>query len=238
MFATAVLSSAALLTPAYANYNSGPININGTASDGRPVSGAVTFVYNDGDPRMSVYLQNFANPLGGISQTLTGVMFGVIGQGTVDTGGHPWAGTTIDTSTTGGSHNGWNCDKGSQGNPDTCTIANLSDSTVAAGWDVGTSGSNYTLQAHQFHPYGIVNDNITPTDGLTGSANHNPYILATTFVLCVSDFNDSSIDVSSVRLFFGTTGDSFTHAPEPGFYGVLALGLGSLAFIRRRKKVS
>jgi hypothetical protein len=58
-----------------------------------------------------------------------------------------------------------------------------------------------------------------------------------TFTLTVSGNTAGITGLSGVFFQFGTTpGEGFV--PEPGFYGVLALGVSGLFFAKRRRKVA
>jgi hypothetical protein len=257
-----LVSTVIIGTPARANFvqifDTGVVTGTGTLSGD---SAEAVFSWDAGTHQLEVALSNHATDLAGIAQSLTGVLFGVTG-GTVDA--QPLSTTTITHSSatdtfpniTGSAtnHDGYLC-SGSGGSTTCAYDSGITVSqmiSTSGGWGYGTtsliSGSGLVAGAPSGSgkPLGIVNDNIDPGDGLgnNGTNGHNPWALATTFVLHVSG-TPTALDLSHLTFLFGTSGDSvadgtptpFSLVPEPGYYGALALGLsGLLLALHRRKK--
>ena len=196
----------------------------GTASDGRPDNGLVTFNFTS-PTSLSVTLQNTAGPsqLGGISSVLDGVTFNLSGapSGVTLTGAQA-VGTVTAT-------NGLVFNNPSGG------ITQTGSSPF--GWSLQIQGGTLQLFAggDSFKPYGIVNNNITATDGLD-NAQHNPYLNGpVTFNLSLTGLSGTP-EVTSANLYFGTRPDIQAGSPVPLPSALLLLGpgLAGLTVVRRR----
>jgi hypothetical protein len=235
ILALTALSGIAMLTPAFAGFDTTYTLTSGTTTDGHTVSGIAEFVYVTGANTLTVYLRNDSqdvnHTLSAVTQVLTGVQFTTAPTST--TIGGP-TGATINTSATGGNHTGWDCTSG------TCVIAQPTGAqAIASGnWTESGTGSTHDLLTNLNNQpdFGIVNDHIKGGNGGLDNPTHNPYIMDTTFVLSVNPVDLTGITAASlqfgsqpgINLFTATT-------PEPTFYGLLAVGMGALLVIRRRK---
>jgi hypothetical protein len=187
------------------------------ASDGRNENAMATFDFNS-PTQMTIILKNTAgvDQLGGISSVLDGLKFTFSSAPTV---------ITLDSVTAAGnpemySCSGSNCSETSGGSsPYGWTIAGTSNPFLAAG------GGSYK-------PYGIVNDNITATDGITNS-QHNPYLNGpVTFTFTLTGLT-SVPNIVAADFYFGTEPDiqhgeiQTTSTPTPEPATLLLMGLGS-----------
>jgi len=206
---------------------------SGTATDGRPMNGEAEFTFDAGFTTLFVELSNTAGTgqLGGISSVLDGIKF------TLD--GAPLSALTLDTSFAAASFDPSgtvNCSTG------TCVYSATAVSVTTSGWGYQGTGSAAGLLAAgngSFKPYGIVNTNITTTDGIP-NAVHNPYLVGpVTFKFDIAG-SYSDLSVSSADFYFGTQPDIVTAVPEPETYAMLVAGLGllGLALRRRNKKLN
>ena len=257
-----LVSTVIIGTPARASFvqifDTGVVTGTGTLSSD---SAEAVFSWDAGTHQLEVALSNHASDLSATGQSLTGAIFGVTGGVGTMVDSQPLSTTTLTHSSatdtfsniTGSAtnHDGYLCTKvqstTSCSYDSAITVNDMINTTD--GWRCGgTSLSGLTSFTGLFagqgsgKPRAIVNDNIDPGDGL-GDGPHNPWALATTFVLHVSG-TPTALDLSHFRFVFGTGGDSvsvndgtFSLVPEPGYYGALALGLsGFLLALHRRKK--
>ena len=159
MFLAVILAASA--GPVHAAYTWAA---QGTASDGRPDNGLVTFNFTS-LTSLSITLQNTAGPsqLGGISSVLDGLTFSLSGAPTGITLTGAQAFGTVDAT------NGLAFNSPSRGITQT--------GSTPFGWSMQSQGGTLQLFAGNgsFKPYGIVNSNITVNDGID-NAEHNPYI--------------------------------------------------------------
>lgn len=169
----------------------------GTAYDGRPDNGMAMFSFAS-PTSLSITLWNTAGPsqLGGISSVLDGVAFSLTGTPSdlVMTGAHA-AGTVSVTNKQ-------------------VVFNEPSGGITQAGanpfnWSLQQTGTSWQLFAgknQSFKPDGIVNRNLTATDGIT-NRSHNPYLDGpVTFYFDVIGLSTIP-DVSAVSLYFGTGPD-------------------------------
>lgn len=208
---------------AHADYT---FTAQGTAGDGRPDNGLVTFSFTS-PTSLSITLQNTAGPsqLGGISSVLDGVAFNLSGalSGVTLTGGQAVGTVTATNGLVFNNPSGGITQTGS--NP--------------FGWSIQQQGSTLELFAGNgsFKPYGIVNNNITVTDGID-NAEHNPYLNGpVTFTLNLTGLSGTPA-VTSANLYFGTSPDiqAGSPVPLPGALLLFAPGLAGLTALRRRFK--
>ncbi len=106
-------------------------------------------------------------------------------------------------------------------------------------WGIQMQGGTILLFAGggSYHPYEIVNGNITSSDGLS-NGTHNPYLNGpVTFNIGLTGLS-SIPDVTSAGLYFGTTPDIQPANPTPLPSAILLLGPGliGLAAVKRRIK--
>jgi hypothetical protein len=201
---------------------------SGTASDGRPENGQVSFSFNANYTDLLVTLTNTAGvgQLGGISSVLDGVKF------TLD--GVSLSALSLNTGFADASFNPngtVNCTTGS------CVASATPISVSASGWAYNSSSGLLSAGNGSFKPYGIVNSNLITTDGIP-NAQHNPYLEGpVTFDFSITNPSNSVINVTSASLYFGTKPDIqiAVAVPEPETYAMLLAGLGLVGFAARRK---
>jgi hypothetical protein len=179
------------------------ITASGTAG-GLPVAASATFTLNSLTD-LTITLENDTAAIAAIVQELGGVSFSLSGSpGMSLTSVTPAGLVTYDPqgSATGSSPYGWG----------------LTSSGLFAG-----SGS--------WHPYAIVNDNVTVADGIP-NAQHNPLLVGPVdFDITLSGLSSTpTLDFGA--FYFGTSGD--TIVPLPGALLLLAPGLMGLAAFRKR----
>jgi hypothetical protein len=202
--------------------------VTATAPDSRPLAGQADFYYDSSANQLEVILTNTwtgASPVDsctgicGNSQLLTGMDFKANGL-TVTPGSANSASVTLYDAT----HNSWDT------STDPVTKTTTANSVVATAWQISNSGGFYHFDDTPLFAQPIANTSIQHNDGLTNGHTHE--INQTTFILNVTGTLTS---ISDVSLNFGTGTDLVTTTPEPGFYGLLSLGLAGLFFVRRRR---
>ncbi len=201
---------------------------SGTAGDGRPENGQVSFSFNGTYTDLLVTLTNTAGvgQLGGISSVLDGVKFTLSGVSltalTLNTG---FTAATFDPNGT------VNCTSAP------CVTSATPVSVTTSGWGYATSGL-LSAGNGSFKPYGIVNSNLVRTDGIP-NGQHNPYLEGpVTFDFSISNASHTAINVTSASLYFGTAPDIQTAAPIPeaDTYAMMLAGLGLVGFAVARRK--
>ncbi len=223
-------------TPAWASFsfvNSFSTFPSAVAPDGRPVAGTADFYYDNTANQLMIVLTNTETGASGdgctgvcgISQLLTGANFTAVGL-TITNGASAQSAAITKYDAT---HNSWD----SSTNPPTKTTT--LDSDAASAWKVTSLGSNqYQFDSSPLFAQPIANTTIKYNDGLKNGHTHE--INQTAFVLSVTG---TLSQISSVSLNFGTGSDlhaTTATTPEPGFYGLLSLGMAGMLFVRRRKK--
>jgi hypothetical protein len=209
-----------------------------TAPDGRPLAGQADFYYDSSANQLKIILTNTetgASPdsctgVCGISQLLTGMNFTATGLTIGNGGAFSAAITTFDAS----NDNAWYGDSKNGPTFPTATTAAAQGVNVASTWQSTSLGSfNYQFDSTQLFVAPIANTSIQNNDGLGNG--HAFAINQTAFILSVTGTLSS---ISGVSLNFGTGTDlvGTTATPEPGFYGLLSLGLAGLFFVRGWKK--
>lgn len=225
-----IVSAAAFITVLSSSSAFGILfTFSGTAGDGRPMNGTAEFTTTA--TTLTIVLTNTAGAgqLGGISSVLDGVGF------TFSTA--PTSLTLTGVTSTNGTYN---CTSGSC----IATAGPTSDNTTFYSWgtSAGTLASPILAAGDgSYKPYGIVNSNITTTDGIPNS-QHNDYLNGpVTFIFSVTGWTDPA-SITSATGYFGTVPDSTegtpfepnTEIPEPATVVLLASGL--LPLLRRYRK--
>lgn len=197
---------------------------SGTAGDGRPENAKATIDITS-LTAMTIILENAAGPgqLGGISSLLDG--FGLTFS-TAPTG------ITLDSVSPGGTPAEYACTSGS------CVSTSVSSSPFD--WEV-TGTASPLLAPNGFKPFGIVNNDITVTDGIPNN-QHNPYLNGpVTFSFTLEGLTEIP-DITQATFYFGTDGDTQTGqtglVPEPSAVLLLGsglLGLGAVGIMRSKR---
>ena len=221
-------------TPAWASFsfvNSFSTFPSAVAPDGRPVAGTADFSYDSAAHQLQIILTNTelgassdgCTGICGNSQLLTGLSF-TAGGLTIADGAASSAAIALYDAT----HNSWDT------STDPPTKTTTPDTDAKNAWQVTGLGSNqYQFNRTPLFAQPIANTSIKYNDGL--KTGHTHEINQTTFVLSVTG---TLSQISAVSLNFGTGSDphATTLTPEPGFYGLLSLGMAGIFFARRRRK--
>jgi hypothetical protein len=184
----------------------GTFTFSGTSpGDGRDQNAKASFTANGTTLIIDLWNTGGANQVGGISSVLDGIAFSFVSS------------ITSITPTTGSAPDGMvNCTGVS------CVFDNTPASETNStpfGWkDQHSGGSPFTTEVFApqgFKPKGIVNANLTHTDGIP-NAQHNPYLVSDSngttnpveFQLTVGGVNTvPALDIHSVKFYFGTGPD-------------------------------
>jgi hypothetical protein len=203
---------------------------SGTAGDGRPENGKATINFAS-LTSMTITLENTAGvgQLGGISSVLDGFALTFPSAPT---------GITLTGVTVGGLPLGYDCTS-------TACVA-VAPGSSPFGWGVMTSGTFNGVAASlatpllaagngSYKPLGIVNNNITHTDGIPNTQHNNYLNGPVTFSFTVSGLTQIP-NVTAAKFYFGTVPDSVTGTlvPEPATLAMLSGGLVGLATFGRR----
>lgn len=254
------LGLAATTFPAMANFSG---SVSGSCASGSScaegaVGASATYSYDSSTQLLSIWLTNTSTTQETAAQTLTGFFFNPVFSGAGSIAAQPTAATFIHTEGSGPSeYGGYLCAGGScstvSASSPSISVAAITASGQNKGWGYTSSAGGPTPPSGfstglvagngSGKPFGIVNDYITGKASMSNS-NHNPWILATTFVLKVTG-NLTSIGDSFYFGFGTSSGTGFTArppsldpVPEPSYAAVLVLGLGALLFFRRKRVIA
>jgi hypothetical protein len=249
-FAIFALGALFVSAPAWANWSS---SFSVTGAAGTFVGGQADFSYDSTSHVLSITLTNLGD-VKGTAQALTGVGWNWVGGGATGI-----SAPSIDFNGSGNTYQGYTCPTNHTACSSLKTIT--PDAWESNGASQGTGATALTSYNNATHTgcasngceidvftgsskgSPVVNSTITADggDGLTSNGNDSPYLDKATFEVTVSGTNLGDITgVSDVLIAFNTaqTGLVATLTPEPGFYGVLALGGAGLFFVRRRRKTA
>lgn len=240
---SSVLTIAAFSTAARADFTN-VFSATGLNSQGSNISASATFTLTGN--QLSIALANTTANINAVNQVLTGIGFTFSTPGVttsqLDPLTSPRAGYVCPN--TGGCYadpavtvttgvGGWGILQGAN-------IANSSGS-------VGGPGSAVTLSTNlkpdlSGFQWGGGGKRFIANDSIIGKTQgslrvDDPFLKGpVTFSLTLSGFNDLT-RIENVTFLFDTVGQQLV-VPEPGFYGVLALGLSGLLVARYRKSAS
>ena len=195
------------------------------ASDGRPNNATADFAFNNTFTSLSLTLANTAaaGQLGGISSVLDGIKFSFSGASL----------SAFSLSSLSAPNGTVNCSTG------TC-IFNGAAVASLSGWTYNSTTGLLSAGNGSFKAHGIVNNNVTATDGITNS-QHNPYFNGpVTFDFAVANASHTPLALTTATLYFGTRPDTqiatITPVPEPDVYALMLAGMGVVGFVARRRK--
>jgi hypothetical protein len=202
-------------------------------TDGRAQNASAVFTTTSNSLTLVLSNTGGAGQIGGITSVLDGIAF-------------TFSSTPTSVALTGASSaNGTiTCTSSGCGAPTGLTT----DDTTFFGWTVSNTLSNPLLAAGggSYKPYGIVNGNVTNTDGIS-NAQHNPYLDGpVTFTLSLGGLTDAP-SITGVDFYFGTGPDIQTGVnrsfegpnpvPEPGGMVLLGTGVLLLALALRARRL-
>lgn len=197
---------------------------SGIGKDGRPENGAAVFNFTS-QSNLSVTLTNTAgvSELGGISSVLDGLTFTLSATPSSITLTGAYAAGTVTAT------------KGVAFDDPRGGITQTGSSPF--GWILRRQGDSWELLAGHgsLKPDGIVNENITATDGITNK-KHNPYLDGpVTFDFTLTGLSTTP-RVTSATFYFGTEPDIQIGQPVPlpPSLVLLASSLVAFAVIKRR----
>lgn len=193
------------------------------ASDGSPDNTTADFTFNNTFTSLSLMLTNTDTSVGHIASVLDGISFSLSGlpSNALSLTSLSNPNGTVDCMNTG------------------CTYNSSPVSLATSGWTY--SSGLLSAGSGSFKPYGIVNGNVTVTDGIP-NGQHNPYLDGpATFVFSITNPTNTPLSLTSANLYFGTqpdiqTGIITTPVPEPGTFALSFAGLVLIGFIAYSRK--
>jgi len=206
--------------PAFADFSSQ--TFTGTAINSSSATGSAVFSLTGNV--LTIKLANTASSIGSIADILTGVSFNFLG-GTAALSADPTTSSTAGYTCSGPCAAGTVTPNPWQSN----TLQNVTAANSISIFGVQPKGS------------GIANDAIIGKSN--GSLNvESPFLKGTTaapaiFTVTLSGNYAGVTGVSDVFLNFGTI-QGGSPVPEPGFYGLLTLGISGLMFVGKRRRNS
>lgn len=198
-------------------------------TDGRAQNASAVFTTTSNSLTIVLTNTGGAGQIGGITSVLDGIAFTFSSDP-----------TSIALTGASSAHGTITCTSSGCGAP----TGSTTDNTTFFGWTVGNTLSNPLLAAGagSYKPDGIVNGNVTNTDGIK-NAEHNPFLDGpVTFNLSLGGLTGAP-SITGVDFYFGTGPDIQTGTnsnlqgpstvPEPGSVVLLATGMLLLAWALR-----